>query len=56
MDHFNLSSSGNGDRFLNSSVNFPAEMRYKMKSYNIKAVIFIFQIGKSKRNGIEYYR
>jgi hypothetical protein len=28
MDHFNLSASGNGDRFLNSSVNFPAEMRY----------------------------
>jgi hypothetical protein len=27
MDHFSLSSSGNGDKFLNSSVHFPAEMR-----------------------------
>jgi hypothetical protein len=31
MDHFSLSSSGNGDKFLNSSVHFPAEMRYKKK-------------------------
>jgi hypothetical protein len=29
MDHFNLSSSGNGDKFLNSSVHFPVEMRYE---------------------------
>ncbi|CAF1448951.1 unnamed protein product [Adineta steineri] len=27
MDQYNLSSSGHGDRFLNSSVHFPAEMR-----------------------------
>ncbi|UJR10125.1 hypothetical protein I4U23_014348 [Adineta vaga] len=27
MDQFSLSSSGHGDRFLNSSVNFPTEMR-----------------------------
>jgi hypothetical protein len=27
MDHFNLSSNGNSDKFLNSSVHFPSEMR-----------------------------
>jgi hypothetical protein len=27
MDHFNLTSSGTGDKFLNSSVHFPSEMR-----------------------------
>lgn len=27
IDHFNLSSNGNGEKFLNSSVHFPAEMR-----------------------------
>ena len=27
LEHQNLSSSGHGDKFLNSSVNFPAEMR-----------------------------
>ncbi|CAF0830280.1 unnamed protein product [Adineta ricciae] len=27
MDHYSLSSSGNGDKFLNNSVHFPTEMR-----------------------------
>jgi hypothetical protein len=30
MDHFNVSSNGNGGKLLNSSVHFPSEMRYKI--------------------------
>lgn len=32
MDHFNAASFGSGDKLLNSSVHFPAEMRYESKT------------------------
>ncbi|CAF1636777.1 unnamed protein product [Rotaria magnacalcarata] len=39
IDHFNLSSSGHGDKFLNSSVHFPAEMRSANLNQMVSSIV-----------------
>ena len=55
MDHYGLSSSGNGDKLLNSSVHFPSEMRWVTfwDGSNDERMCWI-QVSESSSDGVEY--